>query len=88
MWESGLIEYDKVKGLDWEWQAMNGMMTKAPLGGEATGHNPTDRGRSGTKCSLNTEGNCMPVVIAVDGANRHDIKMANSTLEACAIEHP
>lgn len=65
---------------------MDGTMTKVPLGGEATGHNPTDRGKSGTKCSLNTEGNGMPVVTSVDGANRHDIKMANSTLEAWAIE--
>jgi transposase len=34
MWQAGLQEYDELKGLDWEWQAMDGAMTKAPLGGK------------------------------------------------------
>jgi putative transposase len=34
MWQAGLHEYDALKGLDWEWQAMDGAMTKAPLGGK------------------------------------------------------
>ena len=33
MWVDGLQEYDRKKGIDWEWQAMDGVMTKAPLGG-------------------------------------------------------
>ncbi len=28
-----LTEYDEQLGLEWEWQAMDGAMTKAPLGG-------------------------------------------------------
>jgi len=47
-------------------------MTKAPLGGEGTGRNPTDRGKSGTKRSLLTDGNGIPLSVTVDGANRHD----------------
>jgi len=34
MWKSGLEKYDALKGLDWEWQSMDGAITKAPLGGE------------------------------------------------------
>ena len=34
LWHSGLGEYDVNVGLDWEWLAMDGAMTKAPLGGE------------------------------------------------------
>ncbi len=34
LWQEGLIEYDARHGLDWEWQAMDGAMTKAPLGGK------------------------------------------------------
>ncbi len=34
LWEQGLSEYDELKGIDWEWQSMDGAMTKAPLGGE------------------------------------------------------
>lgn len=34
LWQAGVIEYDEANGLDWEWQAMDGVMTKAPLGGK------------------------------------------------------
>jgi transposase len=34
LWALGLEEYDQLKGLDWAWLAMDGAMTKAPLGGE------------------------------------------------------
>ncbi|BCX05818.1 MAG: hypothetical protein KatS3mg053_3756 [Candidatus Roseilinea sp.] len=33
MWQAGLAEYDEVKGIAWKWQAGDGAMTKAPLGG-------------------------------------------------------
>lgn len=52
MWQAGLAEYDELKGLEWKWQAVDGAITKAPLGGEATGPNPTDRAKRGTKRSL------------------------------------
>ena len=47
MWQAGLLDYDNEKGLEWEWQAIDGAMTKAPLGGAGTGANPTDRGKKG-----------------------------------------
>ena len=34
LWEHGLTKYDELQGIDWHWQAMDGAMTKAPLGGE------------------------------------------------------
>ena len=34
MWQAGLLEYDEEIGIEWEWQAMDGAMTKAPLGGK------------------------------------------------------
>ena len=37
MWKEGLLEYDKKKGINWEWQAMDAAMTKAPLGGKKHG---------------------------------------------------
>ena len=55
LWARGLQEYDALKGLDWSWSAMDGAMTKAPLGGERTGKDPTDRGKLGTKRSVLTE---------------------------------
>jgi transposase len=40
LWEQGLLEYDELKGLDWQWLAMDGAMTKAPLGGEKNRQKP------------------------------------------------
>ena len=42
LWQAGLLLYDELNGLEWEWQAMDGAMTKAPLGGE-TGGQASDR---------------------------------------------
>ena len=44
LWESALCDYDELKGLDWEWLALDGAMTKAPLGGEKKRKEP-DRPR-------------------------------------------
>jgi putative transposase len=37
MWIDGLSIYDKKTGIDWKWQAMDGVITKAPLGGKRYG---------------------------------------------------
>lgn len=34
IWKRGLHAYDKLEGIDWDWLSMDGVMTKAPLGGE------------------------------------------------------
>ena len=44
LWEQSLVDYDALQGIDWEWLAMDGAMTKAPLGGEKGGEEP-DRPR-------------------------------------------
>ena len=88
MWATGLRDYDSVVGIEWEWQAMDGAITKAPLGGEKTGPNPTDRAKSGTKRCMLTEAKGIPLAVTVEGANRHDIKMAEATLDAIVIDRP
>jgi len=88
MWEAGLLTYDKLKHIEWKWQAMDGAMTKAPLGGAGTGPNPTDRAKSGTKRCLLTDGYGVPLSVAVAGANRHDMKMTEPTLDSIVIERP
>lgn len=45
LWKHGLAEYDEMEGIAWEWQSIDGSMTKAPLAQEAVGKNPTDRGK-------------------------------------------
>lgn len=83
MWRLALEEYDELVGLDWQWQSIDGAMTKAPLGGEKTGPNPTDRAKRGTKRSLATEATGIPTGIAVAAANVHDIKLLQETIENC-----
>jgi len=67
---------------------MDGAMTKAPLGGEKTGPNPTDRAKSGVKRSLLTDGHGVPLGLEVEGANRPDMKLVRSTLESIVVERP
>ena len=45
IWKTGLEEYDELEGVAWEWQSIDGTNLKAPLGKDAVGPNPTDRGK-------------------------------------------
>jgi transposase len=44
LWRLGLLEYDRHKHIQWDWQTIDGAMTKAPLGGEKNREKP-DRSR-------------------------------------------
>ncbi len=56
--------------------------------GKKTGKNPTDRAKKGTKRSLLVEAEGIPVGLAVEGANRPDMKMVEETLESIPVERP
>jgi putative transposase len=79
LWQAGLCAYDEAQGIQWEWQSVDGAMTKAPFGAAATGKNPTDRGKQGVKRSLLTDGAGIPLALIIDGANRHDMKRLCAT---------
>ena len=85
LWTANLLEYEGCQGLGWEWQSLAGAMPKAPLGGEATGPNPTDRGKSGTKRHLRTEASGLPVGLGITGANRHAKTQVEAVLEAMPL---
>jgi putative transposase len=88
IWQAGLQEYDELEGIAWEWQSMDGVMTKAPFGGAATGANPTDRGKRGTKRSQLSDARGMPLAVIVAGANRNDMKLVEGTLESIMVARP
>jgi putative transposase len=67
---------------------MDGVMTKTPFGGAATGANPTDRGKRGTKRSTLSEGHGLPLAIVVTRANVPDMKLAAPKLDALVIARP
>jgi putative transposase len=82
LWAHSLLEYDEKTCIRWGWQSMNGTMTKAPLGGERTGPNPTDRGKGGVKRSLLTDARGVPLDLVAAPANRHDCKLVEGTLDS------
>ena len=53
--------YDRIIGLDLSDVAVDGCLHKAPVGGEGTGPNPTDRGKLGWKWSILTDRNGIPL---------------------------
>ena len=46
LWSAALEEYDDVAGIDWQWQSLDGAMTKSPLGGEKNGEKPDRSGQA------------------------------------------
>ena len=88
LWATGLLEYNTDVGLCFTWQSIDGAMTKAPLGGEATGPNPTDRGKKGTKRHLLVEGAGLPISLVVTGANVHDKRQVEAVLEEMLLPPP
>src|SRR5215468_5130865 len=88
LWKTGVEQFDELQGIDWGWLSMDGAMTKAPLGGEATGPNPTDRSKAGSKRSLLTEGHGVPLGLSIAGANRTDMKLVRATIESLVVERP
>lgn len=87
-WKEGVEQFDELRGIDWSWLSMDGAMTKAPLGGDKTGPNPTDRAKTGAKRSLLTEAHGIPIGLAIDGANRHAMKLVRPTIESIVVERP
>ncbi len=94
-WALLLTAYDDLVGLDLTWQVADGCLTKAPLGrkkgaGEAlaTGSNPTDRGKAGTKRHVLTEGKGIPIGLVISGANRTDMKKLEALLAASLVPYP
>lgn len=87
-WKVMLETYDTELGIAWKWQALDGVITKAPLGGEATGPSPVDRSKSGTKRSLLTDRRGAPLALVVTSANTHDKTVALETLDAVVVPRP
>lgn len=52
------------------------------------GPNPTDRGKGGVKRSLLADGKGIPLGVVADGANRHDSKLVERTLDSIPIRRP
>jgi len=87
-WQVLLKYYDQEVGIDWKWQVLDGVITKAPLGGEATGPSPVDRAKSGTKRSMLTDRRGAPLALVVTGANTPDKTVALETVDSMGVPRP
>ncbi len=61
---------------------------QSSFGGDLIGRNPMDWGKAGSKRSLLVEADGGPLSVIVAGANVHDTKLLEATIEAIVVERP
>jgi putative transposase len=85
-----MVEYyaRERRGISWRWQAMDSKNSPAPVGGEKTGKNPTDRGKRGAKINLLADERGAPLSVLLTGANRHDKISAIELIVSVALKRP
>jgi putative transposase len=88
IWAELLSECNDLGQVEWEWQAADGWLGKARMGGDKTGLNPTDRAKNGTKKHFLTDGDGGPLSIVITAANKNDHTMLKETLDAIVVERP
>lgn len=76
-----LAAFDKMVGLRLGDLSADGVMTKAPCGGEKAGPSPVDRRKGGLKRSVAAEATGVPLGVVSAGADRNDSPLLAPTLE-------
>jgi putative transposase len=80
--------YAKKRQIQWTWQSIDSKACPAPLGGEQTGPNPTDRGKRGSKIHLLVDQCGAPLAVYVTGANEHDQWSADELIISIVVARP
>ncbi|MDR4511077.1 MAG: IS5 family transposase [Nitrososphaeraceae archaeon] len=88
IWTRLLKLYDKKIGIKWNWQSLDSISIKSPLGGGDTGHNPTDRSKLGSKRHIRTDKDGIPLSTFITSANTHDVTVAINTIDNIIIKRP
>lgn len=83
-----VLYYQTERDIGWEWQSIDSKSCPAPLGGEETGRNPTDRGKQGSKIHLLVDEKGAPLALHITGANEHDKWSADDLIVSIVIERP
>jgi transposase len=68
-----LAELNAADEIDWSRALIDASFVKAPEGGEDTGPNPTDRGKSGSKHHVLTDAQGVPLNARVTAANVNEV---------------
>jgi len=61
--------------IDWTRASLDSTSVRAKRGGEATGPNPTDRGKRGSKYHVLVDRHGVPLAVQLSAANVHDCKL-------------
>jgi putative transposase len=80
--------YNRTRRIQWTWQSIDSRSGAAPLGGQATGKNPTDRARAGSKIHLLVDQRGAPLGVRITGANTADKTMVRELVIAIAAQRP
>jgi putative transposase len=80
--------YDKKHHIKWKWQALDSKSCPAPLGGDETGKNPTDRAKKGSKLHLLVDQRGAPLSLYLSGANAHDKWFADDLIMVMVVKRP
>ena len=86
-----MVEYyarEQGRGLVGDGKRWDSKSAPAPLGGEKTGKNPTDKGKRGAKINLLVDERGAPISVVLTGANRHDKVSAIDLIISVAIKRP
>jgi putative transposase len=88
MMRAMVLYYQTEREIGWEWQSIDSKSCPAPLGGEETGRNPTDRGKQGSKIHLLVDEHGAPLSLHVTGANEHDKWSADDLIVSIMVDRP
>lgn len=80
--------YHKRRRIRWKWQAIDSKSCAAPLGGEGTGRNPTDRGKRGSKIHILVDKRGALLAVYLSAANRHDKCAVEELVFSMVVERP
>jgi transposase len=88
VWRAGLAEYDEMERIAWRWQSIDGAMHKAPLAQQCVGPTPRTGGKNGRKRSLLLDARGVQLSLVASGANVHDVKLLEATLQRIVYPRP
>ncbi|MBA4116296.1 MAG: IS5 family transposase [Rubrobacter sp.] len=72
----------KANEIDWERASLDSSSVAAPGGGQKTGANPTDKGKSGSKRHVVVDRGGIPLSVIHSAANVHDSKALEEAVDA------
>jgi putative transposase len=80
--------YQRQRGIEWTWQAIDSKSCPAPLGGKDTGKSPVDRSKRGSKIHLLVDARGAPLAVYLTGANTHDKWLVDEVVISIVVPRP